>query len=82
MEGSGFRNISNYRTGLTREELTGTATTLPKANSGHRVLQAQSSIYMENEESGKWNKLSLQTGAPVAASKAVIWQCCAHQHAS
>lgn len=56
MERSGFRNISNYRTGLTREELMGTATPLPKANRGHRLLKTPSGISMENQESSKWNK--------------------------
>lgn len=59
MEGSGFRNISNYRTGLVREELTETATPHPKANSGHGVLQTQSSTEMELQEGGEWNKLWL-----------------------
>lgn len=59
MEGSGFRNISNYRTGLLREELTETATPLPKAKGEHRVLQTQSGAEMELQESGEWNKLWL-----------------------
>jgi len=78
VEGSGFRNISNYRKGLMREELLGTATTLPKANGEHGMLQPQGSVYTENRESGKWNKLS-RTGAPLAATKPHIWQHYPHQ---
>lgn len=70
MEGFGFRNISNYRTGMTREELVGTAITLSKANGGHRVSQALSRIYMENQESSEWDELPWPTAAPVAVSTA------------